>query len=85
MWGWTVAAVPSLAFLALLKVVLSNAPVTPPAAEPDQPDAYRYEEPAEATDVEPVRPTVPAPAVVPAVLSPRAVQSNRPHVVGIIR
>ncbi|WBB73417.1 DUF2637 domain-containing protein [Micromonospora sp. WMMD1128] len=83
-WGWTVAAVPSLAFLALVKVVLSNAPVMPPAVEPDQPGAYRYEEPAEATEVEPVRPTVPTP-VVPAVLPPRAVQPSRPHVVGIIR
>lgn len=27
-WGWTVAAVPSLAFLALVKVVLSSAPAT---------------------------------------------------------
>ncbi|MFG1741113.1 hypothetical protein ACGFLT_24110 [Micromonospora chalcea] len=68
-----------------MKVVLSNAPVTPPAVEPDQPGAYRYEEPAEATDVEPVRPTVPTSPVVPAVLPPRAVQPNRPHVVGIIR
>ncbi|ATO18116.1 hypothetical protein CO540_27400 [Micromonospora sp. WMMA2032] len=84
-WGWTVAAVPSLAFLALVKVVLSNAPVTPPAVEPDQPGAYRYDEPAEATEVEPVRPTVPTPPVVPAALPPRAVQPNRPHVVGIIR
>lgn len=38
-WGWTVAAVPSLAFLALVKVVLSNAPAVPPAPEPDQPRA----------------------------------------------
>ncbi|MDG4799447.1 DUF2637 domain-containing protein [Micromonospora sp. WMMD980] len=83
--GWVVAAVPSLAFLALVKVVLSNAPVTPPAVEPDQPDAYRYEEPADATEVEPVRPTVPPPPIVPAALPPRAVQTNRPHVVGIIR
>lgn len=28
-WGWIVAAVPSLAFLALVKVVLSSAPATP--------------------------------------------------------
>ncbi|MEW2590877.1 DUF2637 domain-containing protein [Micromonospora aurantiaca] len=84
-WGWVVAAVPSLAFLALVKVVLSNAPVTPPAVDPDQPSAYRYDEPAEATEVEPARPTVPASSVVPAVLPPRAVQPNRPHVVGIIR
>jgi peptidoglycan/LPS O-acetylase OafA/YrhL len=30
-WGWIVAAVPSLAFLALVKVVLSSAPATRPA------------------------------------------------------
>lgn len=59
--------------------------VSRPAVAPDQPDAYRYEEPAEPTEVEPVRPTVPASPVVPAVLPPRAVQPNRPHVVGIIR
>jgi hypothetical protein len=89
-WGWIVAAVPSLAFLALVKVVLSNAPVTLPAVEPDQPTAYQYEEPEQAaTDVEPVRPADPTPSVVAApaaVLPPRGVvQSNRPHVVGIIR
>ncbi|MET8303746.1 DUF2637 domain-containing protein [Micromonospora sp. NPDC005211] len=85
-WGWVVAAVPSLAFLALVKVVLSNAPVTPPAVEPDQSDAYRYEEPAEATEVEPVRPTVPASPVVSAVLpASGVVQPHRPQVVGIIR
>ncbi|MEV0430437.1 hypothetical protein [Micromonospora sp. NPDC050495] len=84
--GWTVAAVPSLAFLALVKVVLSNAPVTPPAVEPDQPGAYRYDEPTEATEVEPVRPTVPTPSVVPAVLpAAGVVQPHRPQVVGIIR
>ncbi|WP_327038513.1 DUF2637 domain-containing protein [Micromonospora maris] len=83
-WGWIVAAVPSLAFLALVKVVLSNAPVTPPAVEPDQPTAHRTEEPDPATAVEPVRPAEPA-AVIPATLPPRVVQPNRPHVVGIIR
>ncbi|MCN0153391.1 DUF2637 domain-containing protein [Salinispora arenicola] len=88
-WGWIVAAVPSLAFLALVKVVLSNAPITPPAVEPDQPVAYRYDEPEPATEVEPVRPAEPTPSIVPApaaVLPPRGVvQPNRPHVVGIIR
>src|ERR671917_1981872 len=29
-WGWIVAAVPSLAFLALVKVVLSSTPARPP-------------------------------------------------------
>ncbi|WP_432050836.1 DUF2637 domain-containing protein [Verrucosispora sp. NA02020] len=93
-WGWIVAAVPSLAFLALVKVVLSNAPVTAPAVEPHQPIAHRTEQPGPAPDVEPVRvtepaaPAVPVPPAVPApavVLPPRAVQPNRPHVVGIIR
>ncbi len=89
-WGWTVAAVPSLAFLALVKVVLSNAPVTPPAVEPDQPRATGTRCPSRpptsnrsAPTVPAAGPAVPAPA---AVLPPRGVvQPNRPHVVGIIR
>lgn len=94
-WGWIVAAVPSLAFLALVKAVLSNTPATPPAPEPDQAPADRYEVPEQVTaDPDSVPSVVPAPAVVPApvvpapavVLPPRGVvQSNRPHVVGIIR
>ena len=96
-WGWIVAAVPSLAFLALVKVVLSNAPVTPPpSVEPNQPTALQAEEPGPAPDVEPVpltEPAAPAVEVPPAVVSaPVAVlpargvvQPNRPHVVGIIR
>ncbi|MEV4691110.1 DUF2637 domain-containing protein [Micromonospora echinospora] len=95
-WGWIVAAVPSLAFLALVKVVLSNAPATPPAPEPDQPPADWYEVPEQVTtDPEPERPADPVPPAVPvpavvsapaAVLPPRGViQPNRPHVVGIIR
>ncbi|MFG1889782.1 DUF2637 domain-containing protein [Micromonospora sp. NPDC049051] len=94
-WGWIVAAVPSLAFLALVKVVLSNAPATPTAPEPDQPPVDWYEVPEQVTPdpepqlpAEPVPPAVPAPAVVSApaaVLPPRVVQPNRPHVVGIIR
>ncbi|WP_405105794.1 DUF2637 domain-containing protein [Micromonospora sp. NBC_01405] len=95
-WGWTVAAVPSLAFLALVKVVLSNTPATPPTPEPDQPPTDRYEVPEQApTDPDPERPAAPVPPAVPApavisapaaVLPPRGVvQPNRPHVVGIIR
>ncbi|MEU7961734.1 DUF2637 domain-containing protein [Micromonospora humida] len=94
-WGWTVAAVPSLAFLALVKVVLSNAPAVPPAPEPDQPPGDWYEVPEQATTgpeserpADPVPPAVPAPAAISApaaVLPPRVVPSNRPHVVGIIR
>ncbi|MER6755462.1 DUF2637 domain-containing protein [Micromonospora echinofusca] len=93
-WGWIVAAVPSLAFLALVKVVLSNAPATPPAPEPDQPQADWYDKP------QPVEPP-PAPVMPPAsvmattpMMPPAsapvrpplgAVQPNRPQVVGIIR
>ncbi|MFG3697050.1 DUF2637 domain-containing protein [Micromonospora sp. NPDC047620] len=93
-WGWIVAAVPSLAFLALVKVVLSSAPATVPAPEPDQPRIdWTYEVPEQVvTEPEPERPaepTVPAPAVRPApsaVLPPLGVvQPNRPQVVGIIR
>ncbi|SCF46243.1 DUF2637 domain-containing protein [Micromonospora mirobrigensis] len=88
-WGWTMAAVPSLAFLALVKVVLSNTPATPPTPEPDQPQADWYEVPEQVTtEPEPERPAEPVPpAVISApVLPPRGVvQPNRPHVVGIIR
>ncbi|WP_422755188.1 DUF2637 domain-containing protein [Micromonospora sp. WMMD708] len=92
-WGWTVAAVPSLAFLALVKVVLSNAPAVPPAPVPDQRPGDWYGVPEQTTTeperpADPVPPAVPAPAAIPApaaVLPPRVVPSNRPHVVGIIR
>ncbi|MHA4948874.1 DUF2637 domain-containing protein [Micromonospora sp. SD19] len=82
-WGWIVAAVPSLAFLALVKVVLSSAPTVPPAPEPDQPQGDWYDEP------QLVEPAPPAPVMPPAsvaVLPPvGVVQHNRPQVVGIIR
>ncbi|MET7960984.1 DUF2637 domain-containing protein [Micromonospora zamorensis] len=82
-WGWIVAAVPSLAFLALVKVVLSSAPTTLPTPEPDQPQGDWYDEP------QPIKPAPPAPVMPPAsvaVLPPvGVVQSNRPQVVGIIR
>ncbi|MFJ5541965.1 DUF2637 domain-containing protein [Micromonospora chalcea] len=86
-WGWIVAAVPSLAFLALVKVVLSSAPT--PAPEPDQPPVdWTYEAPEQVV-TESQQPTAPAPAVRPApaaVLPPLGVvQPNRPQVVGIIR
>lgn len=93
-WGWIVAAVPSLAFLALVKVVLSTAPTAPPASEPDQPPAdWAFEVPDQVvTEPEPQRPAepiVPDPAARPtpsAVLPARTVvQANRPQVVGIIR
>ncbi|MEU3457652.1 DUF2637 domain-containing protein [Micromonospora sp. NPDC006766] len=80
-WGWIVAAVPSLAFLALVKVVLSSASATPPAPEPDQPQADWYAEPEQPVPPAPVVPSTPA-----AVLPPLGVvQPNRPQVVGIIR
>lgn len=81
-WGWIVAAVPSLAFLALVKVVLSSAPATVPASEPDQPqvDCYDTQEDAESTPQAPEVLSTPA-----VVLPPSAVQPNRPQVVGIIR
>lgn len=97
-WGWTVAAVPSLAFLALVKVVLSSAPAVP-EPEPTSADDWAYVEP-EPDIVEPLVPEpeqpkqvddVPAPVMLPrpvssAVLPPRSVvQPNRPTVVGIIR
>ncbi|MEV2241899.1 DUF2637 domain-containing protein [Micromonospora sp. NPDC049891] len=82
-WGWIVAAVPSLAFLALVKVVLSSAPATAPAPEPAQPQADRYDEPEQA---EPVPPTEVMPPASVSVLPPRGVvQSDRRQVVGIIR
>ncbi|MFF5217075.1 DUF2637 domain-containing protein [Micromonospora sp. NPDC000442] len=81
-WGWIVAAVPSLAFLALVKVVLSSAPAEPVQTQPHT-ERYEVSEPP-AVDIEPVRPTEPV-AVVPAVVPPRVVQPSRPHVVGIIR
>ncbi|MEV0326215.1 DUF2637 domain-containing protein [Micromonospora echinospora] len=98
-WGWIVAAVPSLAFLALVKVVLSGAPATPaavkrpltePAPEPlhvDQADAEPVLTPTEPL---PVPAPVPAPVpvsepVAPVVLPPRVVHPSRPAVVGIVR
>ncbi|MGW3858321.1 DUF2637 domain-containing protein [Micromonospora arida] len=83
-WGWIVAAVPSLAFLALVKVVLSSEPATPPAPEPDQPqgsDWYDEPQPVEAAPPAPVMPPASA-AMLPPV---GVVHSNRPQVVGIIR
>ncbi|XTZ16066.1 DUF2637 domain-containing protein [Micromonospora echinospora] len=83
-WGWIVAAVPSLAFLALVKVVLSSAPATPapvkrpltePAPEPvdvDQADPEPVVTPVEPLSapvlVEP--PTVPTPVAVPEPVAP---------------
>ncbi|MEH1012545.1 DUF2637 domain-containing protein [Micromonospora sp. CPCC 206060] len=92
-WGWIVAAVPSLAFLALVKVVLSSNPVVP---EPVLVDDWAPVEPepatAETTEPEPEQvDDMPAPVAVArpvpsAVLPPRSVvQPNRPAVVGIIR
>ncbi|MEU5565575.1 DUF2637 domain-containing protein [Micromonospora musae] len=79
-WGWIVAAVPSLAFLALVKVVLSSAANTTPAPEPEQPQADWYDEPEPVSPV-PVEPSTPETVLAPV----RVVQPNRPQVVGIIR
>ncbi|GAB7047575.1 DUF2637 domain-containing protein [Catenuloplanes indicus] len=50
-WGWIVAAVPSLAFLALVKVVLSSAPAL--AAGSDAPDVADKTPDVEITVVKP--------------------------------
>ncbi|MEU7778288.1 DUF2637 domain-containing protein [Micromonospora parva] len=92
-WGWIVAAVPSLAFLALVKVVLSSAPTTAPVPEPDQPQVeWRHDVSEQVIEPEPQQPTLPITPVPPvrpassAVLPPASVvQPNRPQVVGIIR
>ncbi|MEO3776036.1 DUF2637 domain-containing protein [Micromonospora sp. B11E3] len=96
-WGWIVAAVPSLAFLALVKVVLSSAPVTASTVEPDQPEPAPALDEPEPVEPEPVEPepqpapepvvTVPAVRPTPAVVLPPlgVVQPQRPQVVGVIR
>lgn len=81
-WGWIVAAVPSLAFLALVKVVLSSAPATPvpqpgPAVAVPDPteDADRLPEPG-PTPARPAPPVIspPVPAArVGGVLPPLGV------------
>ncbi|GIG89204.1 DUF2637 domain-containing protein [Plantactinospora endophytica] len=59
-WGWIVAAVPSLAFLALVKVVLSSAPVTIAATDNEAPAAANDPDPAPVTvDPEPVQDRTP--------------------------
>ncbi|MCZ7418271.1 DUF2637 domain-containing protein [Verrucosispora sp. WMMA2121] len=79
-WGWIVAAVPSLAFLALVKVVLSSAPATAPAPEPSPPQADRYDEPEQG------EPAAVMPPASVSVMPPRGVvQPDRRQVVGIIR
>ncbi|MDG4772693.1 DUF2637 domain-containing protein [Solwaraspora sp. WMMD792] len=70
-WGWIVAAVPSLAFLALVKVVLSSAPAVPAgpaasaaAANPTDPvgsaERVRVDQ-ADAVDQVPTADTDPTP------------------------
>ncbi|MFV2019926.1 DUF2637 domain-containing protein [Micromonospora sp. LOL_023] len=75
-WGWIVAAVPSLAFLALVKVVLSSAPAVPagPAASTtaaNTADRMRVDQ-ADAVDQVPTDDTDPEPDHVerPAVVEP---------------
>ncbi|MGK5520745.1 DUF2637 domain-containing protein [Micromonospora sp. URMC 107] len=98
-WGWIVAAVPSLAFLALVKVVLSSAPapraavkrpLTDPAPEPVDLDQATPEPVVTPAEPLPVPAPVPAPVpvpepVAPVVLPPRVVHPSRPAVVGIVR
>jgi len=89
-WGWIVAAVPSLAFLALVKVVLSSAPAEreAPSIEPEpEPEpvpvpAPRLPEPVIATVDVPVMPQPATSTVIPPVT---VVRPTRPHVVGIIQ
>jgi|GEM_PF-2006046 len=75
-WGWIVAAVPSLAFLALVKVVLSSAPAVPAvstaAANPAGPaDRVRVDQ-ADTVDQVPTDDNDPSPDDVerPAVVEP---------------
>ncbi|WP_422773120.1 DUF2637 domain-containing protein [Plantactinospora sp. WMMC1484] len=85
-WGWIVAAVPSLAFLALVKVVLSSAPATPEAADPvavEQVTAVN-EQPEPTSHVAvPVVASEPVPSAVRPPLG--VVRPDRPQVVGIVR
>ncbi|MEU8186735.1 DUF2637 domain-containing protein [Micromonospora carbonacea] len=98
-WGWIVAAVPSLAFLALVKVVLSSAPATPEPepvkqslTEPEPDDVDQVDSEPVETPAEPLPAPAPVPApipvaepVAPVVLPPRVVHPSRPAVVGIVR
>ncbi|WP_329107083.1 DUF2637 domain-containing protein [Micromonospora sp. NBC_01699] len=74
-WGWIVAAVPSLAFLALVKVVLSSAPAAPVGADDEDLAAVDEPEPEPVTaDPEPVRePVVYTRVPTPPRLGPSAV------------
>lgn len=77
-WGWIVAAVPSLAFLALVKVVLSSAPVTPASAkrslpEPESVDVDQADrEPVSSAEPLTVPASVSAPARVAVPVAPSA-------------
>ncbi|MBE1492597.1 DUF2637 domain-containing protein [Plantactinospora soyae] len=92
-WGWIVAAVPSLAFLALVKVVLSSAPATPEtAADPATAElvAVVVEQTESVRQPEPTG-DMPAPVATPQLVTPTVrpplgvVHQNRPQVVGIVR
>lgn len=82
-WGWIVAAVPSLAFLALVKVVLSSAPAIPTAkpaasaAAANPVDRVRVDQ-ADAVDQVPTDDTDPEPDHVerPAVVEPARVAGH---------
>jgi len=81
-WGWIVAAVPSLAFLALVKVVLSSAPAVPagPAASAtaaNTADRVRVDQ-ADAVDQVPPDDNDPSPDDVerPAVVEPARIAGH---------
>ncbi|MEO3821219.1 DUF2637 domain-containing protein [Plantactinospora sp. B24E8] len=65
-WGWIVAAVPSLAFLALVKVVLSSAPAVAPPATVDKQAPEVVDEPD--------------PVPVPVMVDPEPVRQREPVV-----
>jgi hypothetical protein len=87
-WGWTVAAVPSLAFLALVKVVLSSTPTTDDTPAPAVDELPTIDQPTNVSVPEPEPVAVPVPLpprpASSAVLPPLGVvRPDRPRVVGI--
>lgn len=62
--GWLLSAVPALAFMALVKLVIGRTPATTPDPKPikvSAPEAATTAVPAPATDPTPVKPVTPAP------------------------
>ncbi|SBT41824.1 hypothetical protein [Micromonospora narathiwatensis] len=87
--GWLLSAVPALAFMALVKLVLAPAPTTrettPPAVEPVEPIrvqvAEQVTEPAPPAAITPA--PEPTPATVPAVVEPEPVTVPAPEPVDV--